>query len=790
MGGGIEESSEKEETQTPQDTQTETEPLLEADLEALAASEISAAEAEGSFQPVESDGREEHFQDYTEYMASHSISVDGVTVGADPVDAGRGFRLVLTFELDREEMERKGTQYRYAFPQALGIGDAGSREIPLELRSVRGRTVASYYIRDNVLWLTFPGIYDRVCTKFVLEGSWEVQEGSAGVSLPWRQETQEVRFLAEEETESETPSYQDGNEYLAAATYMMNGEEIGEADLASTLEGFQLALRFDFSAEAAENRGLCYQYALPEEIRAIDAGSPEAPLPLLDEAGKEIGSYYVSGNVLYFAMSGSGVSTVCLTLDVVWDSGLEADLASLMGAEVTMAEAEELMALSADGAEEEWTDFTPYLTSHTIRVDGRDLESGDTINPKKEFQLSLMFEMKIADMAKGGLKYRYAIPEHLSIGDVGSEEAQRNLCNASGTVIGTYFIRDDVIYITFPGYYVSLYVRFSQGGSWDLEGNEAEFPVNWGKSTQLFKVDFCDLAVSKTSSGFRTEEDGSLINVFSVKVVTVGEDGSVPDFTLVDTLTSETLGIYEDYYGENQDIQLTGYSAEGKKQSVTYYDAEEVCQTEKGKTVMTLDKLSLEEGGYCVVEYACGLAAEERIELDTKGGSASYSNSVTASYEGVSPDTGEPMTLSKSSSISGTYQQKSEWVMKKMGDPVETTLQETTVYIVPYTLDINKDRAYSLGGSVVHDAITGFNVEAGAENADVRYRTDGEAENFILWSDADSRNNRVDQTWVILESGLYQEFLALTARAGSDTALERLRADSGLASRLVAAVNA
>ena len=130
----------------------------------------------------------------------------------------------------------------------------------------------------------------------------------------------------------------------------------------------------------------------------------------------------------------------------------------------TMAEAEGrikpfAMKLMAAGNPENnvlegYSDYTPYLTAHKVMADGVEKKDGDTIDPAKEFSLSLSFDMKIADMGKNGLKYYFKLPEHISIGDLGSENSQIVLYNSNHCAIGTYFVKDDILYVTFPGYYV------------------------------------------------------------------------------------------------------------------------------------------------------------------------------------------------------------------------------------------------------------------------------------------------------------------------------------------------
>ena len=91
-----------------------------------------------------------------------------------------------------------------------------------------------------------------------------------------------------------------------------------------------------------------------------------------------------------------------------------------------------------------YTDFSDKLVSHEITVDGQKLNNGDTINPSESFSLKLSFEIKnISDMATGGLKYFFKLPDHISIGNQGSESDQKTLYNSRRDAIGSYYILDD-----------------------------------------------------------------------------------------------------------------------------------------------------------------------------------------------------------------------------------------------------------------------------------------------------------------------------------------------------------
>ena len=121
-----------------------------------------------------------------------------------------------------------------------------------------------------------------------------------------------------------------------------------------------------------------------------------------------------------------------------------------------------------------YSDYTNYMTDHRLEVDGVEITDGSTIVPSKNFVLSLYFELTLADMATNGLKYYYPLPDHISIGDQGSEDETITLYNGDRVAIGNYYIKDDVLYVTFPGYYDQVIAYFNMDASWDVSSNSAQ----------------------------------------------------------------------------------------------------------------------------------------------------------------------------------------------------------------------------------------------------------------------------------------------------------------------------
>jgi hypothetical protein len=139
-----------------------------------------------------------------------------------------------------------------------------------------------------------------------------------------------------------------------------------------------------------------------------------------------------------------------------------------------------LMAASPSAVIEGYSDYTPYLQSHEITVNGSTLKSGDTITPGKSFALKMSFELNLSNMARNGLQYYYPLPDHISVGDQGTEEEPITLYDSQKVAIGTYYIKDDIMYVTFPGYYDRVVAYFEMEGSWSDCANTSGIDVDWG----------------------------------------------------------------------------------------------------------------------------------------------------------------------------------------------------------------------------------------------------------------------------------------------------------------------
>lgn len=453
------------------------------------------------------------------------------------------------------------------------------------------------------------------------------------------------------------------------------------------------------------------------------------------------------------------------------------DKEALENAEASMAEAGGILTLAAVDAYDGYTDYSEYMTEHNIIVDGKVIGDGATIDPTSDFMLELDFHMDRREMAKGGLEYYFPLPKHITVGDLGTEASPISLYNSRKRVIGTYYVKDDIIYVTFPGYYDEVYTHFSMQASWDETENLTSIVVPWKDGDQTFKIDLCELVVSKTSAGYVSDNEGNLVNRFTVKVTQKDKSAAIENITFNDILSVKNLSLYEDYYGEGKTIRLTRYNSKGVAVEQVCYDAAKVCTVSDEQIEIQIKPLRMEEGGYIKVEYATIIPKEERMKIDSSNGYDSYTNRATASYPYDNPVTGETETLSASTQIGGKYNIENMWIYKSSGE----TKTRSGKTIVPYTININKNRVYSLGGSIVQDAITNYT------GGDVVYDISSSA-NCMVEATNKTGKTTTKQKWVVLSEKTYADLEALKA-SSKETALSKLMNNAELKNRLIAEIN-
>ncbi len=452
------------------------------------------------------------------------------------------------------------------------------------------------------------------------------------------------------------------------------------------------------------------------------------------------------------------------------------------------AEAQGNFSVSMNGAVQSgYSDYTSYMTEHVLNVDGKEIKDGDTIVPSKDFALSLYFKLKLADMAANGLKYYYELPEHITIGDQGSEEETITLYNGDRVAIGNYYIKDDVMYVSFPGYYDEVIAYFNMDASWDVSDNSAQIEVKWNNDVDTYNIDICDLSVVKTHTGYITNKDDNGMSVgFKIKVSPNSEDGTINNITLTDSYSLGNLKIDENTYGSDKAVKVTTYNADKTVAGEPkFYNINDIIN--EGSSVygsFSIPGLSVETGGYFLVEYVASVTEEQRMEIDASAGDIKqkFINTAIASYPYYDTELGKEVTLSTSAKVESEYGSNSAWIYKEQGREEDTKVTSSGTTIVPYVVTINKHRRYSLGGSIVRDEISEF------VGGDVVYYTAWDADTRVEWLNK-AGSGEMNQVWIFLDDATYAELNNL-ATTSSTTAYDNLRANAALKKKLMDAINA
>ncbi len=452
------------------------------------------------------------------------------------------------------------------------------------------------------------------------------------------------------------------------------------------------------------------------------------------------------------------------------------------------AEAQGNFTVSMNGAVQSgYSDYTSYMTEHTLMVDGTKINDGDTIVPSKDFALSLYFKLTLADMAANGLKYYFELPEYITIGDQGSEEETITLYNGDRVAIGNYYIKDDVMYVSFPGYYDEVIAYFNMDASWDVSDNSAQIEVKWNNDVDTYNIDICDLSVVKTHTGYITNEKDNGMSVgFKIKVTPNSEDGTINNITLTDTYSLGNLKIDEHTYGSDKAVKVTTYNADKTAAGEPkYYKISDIIK--EGSSVygsFSIPGLSVETGGYFQVEYVASVTEEQRMEIDASAGDIKqkFINTAIASYPYYDTELGKEVTLSTSAKVESEYGSNSAWIYKEQGREEDTKVTSSGTTIIPYVVTINKHRRYSLGGSIVRDEISEF------VGGDVVYYTAWDADTRVEWLNK-AGDGEANQTWIFLDDATYAELNKL-ATTSSTTAYDNLRANAELKKKLMDAINA
>ncbi|MBP3232897.1 MAG: hypothetical protein J6M65_00530 [Eubacterium sp.] len=450
----------------------------------------------------------------------------------------------------------------------------------------------------------------------------------------------------------------------------------------------------------------------------------------------------------------------------------------------------------------DYVDYTSHLEAHQIVVDGKVMlgNGSETIDPEKDFGVELQFYLTFEDMVENGLKYSYKLPEHISIGDKGSDSSPLTLYNGSGVAIGTYFIKDDVIYVTYPGYYYDVTTKFNLDASWsDVEGrNEVE--VKWEDGVDKFKIDNSDIIAEKESVKYQMVTDSSspymCYTEFMVTARTKTKAGAqgVSNIVLEDTMSNTKMVLYEDFYPGNKEFKVVVYDSDDQMVGEPkFYDKSDsdvtVTTTKDGNktiTKFTIKGLSLEQGQHLTVYYAGGIESSQRTTVMAEGDA--FRNEAKFGYPYYNPETGKTENIYVSAKDEGYLSKDTEWLYKTVPNQNNIrfdTVGDETRTLAPYSVGLNTGMTEQIGGSSLQDKLS-----LSKANIDKGYTATYYAYNNDIYNKADYRPTLKTKTlsgeeathnieWLIVSQATYDK-IAAHHSSSSKVQLDNFAADTAL----------
>ena len=416
------------------------------------------------------------------------------------------------------------------------------------------------------------------------------------------------------------------------------------------------------------------------------------------------------------------------------------------------------------------------------------------------------------DMTKDGVKFKYALPEHISIGDKGSSDDQLTLYNGSGTAIGTYYIKDDIIYVTYPGYYNDCTTRFTLDASWADVDNVSEVNVEWPDKTDKFKIENTSLLADKSAVKYTevTNPDSDYIYTTQFKVTAtakekVGATG-LNGIKLSDTMNNTKMVFmdkqYTDAEGNAHDFMVVRYDIDEQPIRTEYYDKDSSAvtfsETKSGSTTetrFTIDGLSLNQGEHLSVYYTAGIKKEQSMLVMAEGDN--YTNRAEFSYPYVNPKTGARESQTVSATDTGHKGKDAKWLCKSTPNDRDIsyiTIGEDMKSVAKYKVTVNSGFTENVGGSSLNDKISmsagdkakGYTIGYYTYNAASATYNNAGYKPKVTSSDASGNSSTKDLSFLTVSEALYNRVKAYHA---SDSGLQadKLLADSSLISDIAAA---
>ncbi len=377
--------------------------------------------------------------------------------------------------------------------------------------------------------------------------------------------------------------------------------------------------------------------------------------------------------------------------------------------------------MRAPEAESAVGDIASHLTSVQIKINGEPYDGVSALNPGEQFSVSLEWQLNRSDLTDTRI-YTYTLPEQIKVKD--AEETV--LYDESNNRKGVYYITNGVLTVIYDNIADLNKTTFTLNATWNQEVIQHETTVNWnGTLNSHIKFDNSQIAVTKEHMETKTLSDGSLVYEYAVRV---NASSSVNNITLTDTLTSDKFHFYRGNY-------KSGEATYDYRYSITDDDGNKEYQYGNLPGAVTTGSVTfpvpdLQEGQTYTVEYAVCLDADDRFALDQECTAAGLTNTATASY----PFGDE--TLSSTVTVTDTYHADNKWVIKERGKLEAGDVEQKTD--IPWTVRVNPDREYALGGAVIADTI---------QTEGVVYKTDRV---FTVTSITDNGSDSSNPRWIQL----------------------------------------
>ena len=431
----------------------------------------------------------------------------------------------------------------------------------------------------------------------------------------------------------------------------------------------------------------------------------------------------------------------------------------------------------------EYVDSNSYMTKHILK-EGGSVIGNNLVDPAGEFSVRIEFSFD-GDSLLNNLSYYYKLPEHIAIkgDDVPSKTKPGDLRDTSENKIGTYYISNNIIYYTFDSVSQNKTAYFELGASWDNVENIGSIILNWNDGDQVVKFESAYVSVAKKQENFYIDENGHTIRKFIITVSPKDNynNQDINEITIIDTFSAlkkgYSFGKDLDTANPNQDVLVKKYNSSDELQESKWYDDSEINLKVEGvgngfetNINFSIDGLSVLAGGKTEIEYYIEISSDMKLKNDASSYSTVYANSVEVNQNIYNESTKTTETLFTKTSVTGSYSSNSVWLYKEEGSA--TKIEETGKNSVPYTISVNRNRNYSLGGSIVKDEISRF--LGGA----VVYDTDNQPyiEKIKGWDakETDNKNENYEYlNWIVLDYKDYSTMEKL-ASTSEKTAVENL----------------